>query len=707
MNARTEELPSVSMVVVCRNEARWIGRCLDSVIQNGYPADRVEILVVDGDSNDGTQEILEQYASLCARIKVLHNFGRYIPLGLNMGIRAARGEIIMKVDAHSEYPPNYISDCVYYLTHSGAANVGGGIDILPGSDTLFARAVAKVLSSRFGVGNSGFRVSTGEPVWADTAYSGCYWKSTLLKVGLYDEAVIRSEDIDMNSRLRALGGRTLLVPTIRIRYYTRPYFTQFCRYALSNGYWVTFPALANRTRFSTRHFAPLAFVTGQLALLALCRFFPPAQIALASFAALYAACALTASALAWKRCSSPLIVLVTAFTYAAYHELYGLGSIAGLIVGVGHLHQRLRPLPQEPVAEMIVPSDQTGPSAELPFVSLVLACRNEAQRIESCLSSLELNDYPVDRAEILVVDGESTDGTLDIVRRHPGTRYPVRLMTNALRLNAVGMNLGIRESLGSVIMKIDGHSVYPPNYISECVSNMRKYGAANVGGVVEAVPGADTTFARAAAKVVSCRFGVGSSLFRVGVNKPTWANTAYSGCYQKSWLLKAGLYDESLCRGADIDLNGRLWALGGRTLLVPAIRVKYYARADLAEFCRRALLDGYWVSYAALDRGTRLAIRHFVPLAFVVFIFAFALLAIACNSVRPFFLAVIAAYAICAVGASVATWRSLALLRLIITTAFTFWALHTFYGFGSLLGVAGWAVSRRPFRGLWQYNWRI
>src|SRR5208282_5308348 len=136
MDIKPGEPPMVSMVVVCRNEARWIARCLDSVVENDYPADRVVILVVDGDSEDGTQEILHQYASRYPRIRVLRNEGRFLPLGLNIGIRAARGEIIMKVDGHSEYPVNYISECVHHLVRSGAANVGGGFDGVPGSDTL-------------------------------------------------------------------------------------------------------------------------------------------------------------------------------------------------------------------------------------------------------------------------------------------------------------------------------------------------------------------------------------------------------------------------------------------------------------------------------------------------------------------------------------------------------------------------------------------
>jgi glycosyltransferase involved in cell wall biosynthesis len=705
------------MVVVCRNEARWIARCLDSVVENDYPADRVEILVVDGDSDDGTQEILRQYASRCSRIKVLRNEGRFLPLGLNIGIRAAHGEIIMKVDAHSEYPVNYISECVHHLVRSGAANVGGGFDGVPGSDTLFARAAAKVLFSEFGSGNSRYRFSTGQPMWADTAYSGCYWKKSLLEVGLYDEAIRRSEDINLNCKLRAVGGRTLLVPTIRVKYHVRAVFTQFCRHALSNGYWVTFPAVAKGTRFSFRHFAPLAFVASLFALAALCFFFPTVRIAMAVIAASYTASALTAAILAWRERPTPGVVLTTAFTYATYHMLYGLGSLAGLVAGIGHLNQRSRSLPLASGAcEATLPAG-TGPElcpgtlaagesgetgANLPFVSVVLACRNEARLIERCLESIIRNDYPADLMEVVIVDGESTDGTRDIIARYEGARCPISLVRNARLHTAIGMNLGIQEARGDVIMKIDGHSEYPPNYISECVRYLRQYGAANVGGVVDCVPGADTTFARAAAKVISSRFGVGNSLFRVGTDMPLWADTAFSGCYLKSWLQKAGMYDENVRRSQDFDLNGRLWALGGGTLLVPSIRVKYHVRASGVDFFRHGLSNGYWVTYPALARGTRFAVRHFVPLAFLVFMLAFATLAISYGPARPFFAAAVAAYAICAIVASAVAWKSAGSLRLIFTTAVTFGVLHALYGCGSLLGIGGWVASHRSIRGVWQ-----
>ncbi|MGC1460908.1 MAG: glycosyltransferase family 2 protein [Terracidiphilus sp.] len=697
MHKEPNGLPSVSMVVVCLNEAKWIEQCLDSVLGNDYPADRFEILVVDGDSDDGTQEVLRQYADRCSRIRVLRNEGRFLPIGLNMGIRAAGGEIVMKVDAHSEYPSDYISECVRLLCQSGAANVGGCVDAVPGSDTFFAKAAAKVLFSGFGVGNSRFRVGAGEPVWADTAYSGCYWKKTLLEVGLYDEAVRRSEDIDMNSRLKAMGGRTLLAPALRVKYHVRATLRQFCRHALSNGFWVTFPMLTRGTRFSARHFTPLAFLTSLLAMAVFGSSSIYARFALIAVAAMYTASALTASILVWRMKPSPVIVLTTAFTYATYHLLYGFGSIMGLVAGTEH---NLRHVPcSSPTPDADKPVPLAAIDSGLPYVSLVLACRNEAKWIERCLKSIAANDYNANLAELLVADGDSTDGTQDIVRQ-TGARYPVRLIRNPLRLNAAGMNRGIREARGDVIMKIDGHSEYPTNYISECVRHLREYGAANVGGVVVSLPGADTTFARAAAKVISCRFGVGNSPFRIGVDKPMWAKTAFSGCYLKSWLLKVGLYDERISRGSDIDLNGRISASGGRTLLVPSIRVKYFGRANFSDFCRYALGDGYWVSYAPLTRGTRLSVRHFVPVAFLVFVLTSALLAISHSPARILFATTMVIYTVSAVAASLLAWRSAGSLRLIFTTAVTFGILHAVYGFGSLLGIAGWVASVQPIRGL-------
>src|SRR3989344_3759540 len=149
-------MPEVSIIIPARNEEKFIGRCLKSIISQDYPKGSLEILVIDGFSQDKTREIVEKYkiqATSC-KLRLLDNPKKFTPFGLNIGVKNSRGEIIIRMDAHAEYEKDYISKCVKYLQESGADNVGGIIKTLPAENTLIARAIARALSHPFGAGNS-------------------------------------------------------------------------------------------------------------------------------------------------------------------------------------------------------------------------------------------------------------------------------------------------------------------------------------------------------------------------------------------------------------------------------------------------------------------------------------------------------------------------------------------------------------------------
>ncbi|MEW6409353.1 MAG: glycosyltransferase family 2 protein [Nitrospirota bacterium] len=251
----------VSIIIPCRNEERFIGKCLDSIIENNYPKDYLEVLVVDGMSVDETRGVVEKYTRQYSFIRLLENPKKIIPSAMNIGIKNAKGKIIMKVDSHASYEKNYISKCIRYLDRYNADNVGGVVIAISRDNKLISKAIVLSISNPFGVGNSLFRIGTKEPVWADTAFSGCYRKEVFDRIGLYDENIARSEDVAINSRLRRAGGRILLVPEIKIYYYARSNFSDFCKHNFDNGFWITYPLTFGRILFSWRHLIPLAFVS--------------------------------------------------------------------------------------------------------------------------------------------------------------------------------------------------------------------------------------------------------------------------------------------------------------------------------------------------------------------------------------------------------------------------------------------------------------
>jgi len=174
----------VSIIIPCRNEEKFIKKCLDSVILQDLSKDKLEVLVVDGESEDKTREVVKSYIKRFRFIKLLDNQKKIKPCALNIGIKEAIGDIIMIMDAHSTYKKDYVSKCVEYLKRYKADNIGGIIKTLPAKNTLAVETIAISLSSPFGTGGSHFRTGSEKPRWVDTVFGGCY-KKEIFKTIIY------------------------------------------------------------------------------------------------------------------------------------------------------------------------------------------------------------------------------------------------------------------------------------------------------------------------------------------------------------------------------------------------------------------------------------------------------------------------------------------------------------------------------------------
>jgi cellulose synthase/poly-beta-1,6-N-acetylglucosamine synthase-like glycosyltransferase len=323
----------VSVIVPCRNEARFIERCLDSILASDYPTDRMEIIVADGTSIDGTREILNAIGARDSRLRVIDNPEQITPVALNRAIAASDGEIVIRFDAHAVMPHDYLRRCVDLLQSSGADNAGGSIRTIPQSKGPFSGPIASVLSSRFGVGNSEFRTSDGQqgPRLTDTVFGGCWHRDLFFRIGGFNERLTRSQDIEFNLRIVRAGGKIVLDPAIVCDYYARATLASFWVHNFSNGVWALMPfAFSDIVPVRLRHLIPLAFVTS----LAASTILPfPWSIAVASA---YASVNLAASiqiAIA-KRRLSYLALMPVAF--ASLHLAYGLGGAWGCVRFIAH-----------------------------------------------------------------------------------------------------------------------------------------------------------------------------------------------------------------------------------------------------------------------------------------------------------------------------------------------------------------------------------
>jgi glycosyltransferase involved in cell wall biosynthesis len=333
-------------------------------------------------------------------------------------------------------------------------------------------------------------------------------------------------------------------------------------------------------------------------------------------------------------------------------------------------------------------------STKLIDVSVILPCRNEIKNIRSCLESVVASDFPKNQLELLVVDGQSDDGTREVVFDF-SKRYPwIKIFDNIRRITPAGLNIGIQSAKGQIVMRMDAHTVYPPNYISGLVAWLIRSSADNVGGICITRPANESSKAHAIAFALSHPWGVGNAYFRIGINEPKWVDTVPFGCYRKEVFDRIGLYDEALVRNQDDEFNHRLIKRGGRILLVPEIISFYSARESLGKLWVMYYQYGYFKPLAARTIGAVMTVRQVVPSIFVISLVLSATLAPWSYLMLVLFTTIVIAYVAFDLFVSVraAIERSVGCG---VWSAVVFPILHISYGIGYLKGLLDFLVLRK------------
>jgi succinoglycan biosynthesis protein ExoA len=260
--------PRISIVIPCLNEESTIAFLLDAICSQSIDLSLIEVLIADGLSTDKTREKIKNFSSLHPELElfIVDNEKRVIPYGLNKAIRAARGEIIVRMDAHAIPASDYVALSIAALTDGKGNNVGGVIDIHPGSATTIANAIAIATAHPLGVGDAMYRWAT-KAGYADTVAFGCYYKTTVEKIGFYNESLKANEDYEFNARLRGLGMKIWVDPAIRAIYYSRSTLKALSRQYFSYGYWKVKMLRMFPKTLRWRQALPPLFVLGNLMLL--------------------------------------------------------------------------------------------------------------------------------------------------------------------------------------------------------------------------------------------------------------------------------------------------------------------------------------------------------------------------------------------------------------------------------------------------------
>jgi len=314
-----------------------------------------------------------------------------------------------------------------------------------------------------------------------------------------------------------------------------------------------------------------------------------------------------------------------------------------------------------------------------PFVTIAMPCFNEEHYIEACVASVQAQDYPADRIEILVADGRSTDRTREVLADLAAADARIRLIDNPERLQAAGMNRIIAEARGDLIVRMDVHCEYAPSYVRSCVEVMQRTGADNVGGAQRAR--ARSRFQKALCAALDSPLGVGGAAYR-SPDKEGYVDTVFLGAFRRAVFEQVGIYDPCAITNEDAELNQRLLASGGRIYLSPDIEVYYYPRDSFRALARQYFKYGQGRARTLLKHRTLPTVRPLVPFLLVV---GGGILLVT-SPVQPLTPAAFAAYAaVCALEAvrvgRKAGWSAVPIVWGIFPT------LHVAHGLGFARGL--------------------
>jgi len=238
---------SISIIIPCLNEEKYVASCIESIIHSEIDYKKTEIIFVDGDSSDKTVEIIKSYSKEYPFITLLTNPKKYTPISMNLGINASSGEFIFILSAHAKYERSYFKMLSFSIKSLDAKCVGGILLTEVKNVNTKSSSIKIVLTNKFGVGNASFRLGSRVIKKVDTVAFGCYQRDTFDKFGLFNERLIRNQDIELNKRIINGGGSIYLIPEVKCIYYARENFKDLAKNNYANGLWNILTAYYTKT----------------------------------------------------------------------------------------------------------------------------------------------------------------------------------------------------------------------------------------------------------------------------------------------------------------------------------------------------------------------------------------------------------------------------------------------------------------------------
>jgi glycosyltransferase involved in cell wall biosynthesis len=337
---------SIAVIVPCLNEELYIARCLDSILENDYPNELLEVIIVDGMSTDKTREIIAGYKNRFKSIKTIDNIKKTKPAALNLGIKNSSPEVIARIDAHAVYSPTYFSQLISTLEETDADLVGAK-RITSVSSSLWGKIITASIDHRFAAGNAHYRTSSDtHPKEVSSVFCGCYRRRAFQRVGLFNEALIRTQDRELNTRIKQSGGMIVLDPQTSCTYFARTDLWQYTKWVFHGAFWLFYASRFSPTCMkSLRNYIPCLFLLYLIIFLGLIITEVPNFLLMAAGIPLLLYCVISFFS-AWQVTKymgnffyTPMVMLFFLWT----HVIYATGSLLGSM------------------SEKIMPKQQTTP----------------------------------------------------------------------------------------------------------------------------------------------------------------------------------------------------------------------------------------------------------------------------------------------------------------------------------------------------------
>lgn len=324
------EYPYISVVIPCFNEEKFISSLMSNLMEQDYPKDKLEIIFADGNSTDNTKSIIQKFGRTMSYVKCIDNPERFVSSGLNAAIKMSTGDVVVRMDAHSNYPSNYWTVLVEKLFLHKADNVGGVWVTKPGADTVEARAIVLASSHPLGIGNACYRLGASDDKEVDTVPYGCFRRDVFERIGFFDTDLHRNQDDEFNGRIKKKGGKIVLIPTIEIEYFARENFDKLSSMFYQYGLYKPLVNLKLGSPSTMRQFAPPMLVMS-LTLLLLASFFLSLAATLFWMECGVYFLAITAVSMKIAGLKDLKLLLYTMAAFPMIHFSYGLGYIFGFI----------------------------------------------------------------------------------------------------------------------------------------------------------------------------------------------------------------------------------------------------------------------------------------------------------------------------------------------------------------------------------------